>query len=50
MRRKPTINNDMSGADIKAPTKIEKLVDNMVDPDATLDELLQSDGPTKYEG
>ena len=45
-----TINNDMSGADIEASTPIERLVDNMVTPDATLDELLQSDGPTKYEG
>ncbi len=57
MAETETINNDMSGADIKAPTKIEKLVDNMALPDQsesykpeTLDELLQSDGPTKYEG
>ena len=50
MAETETLNNDMSGADIKPPTKIEKLVDNMVEPDATLDELLQSEGPTKYEG
>lgn len=57
MAETETINNDMSGADIKAPTTIEKLVDNMALPDQsesykpeTLDELLQSDGPTKYEG
>tara|TARA_R110000751_G_scaffold119955_1_gene220601 strand:- start:1430 stop:1897 length:468 start_codon:yes stop_codon:yes gene_type:complete len=45
-----TLNNDLSGADIEPPTRIKELVDIMIEPDATLDELLQSDGPTKYEG
>ena len=45
-----TLNNDMSGTDIEPPTRIKELLDIMVEPDATLDELLQSEGPTKYEG
>ena len=45
-----TLNNDLSGADIEPPTRIKELLDIMVEPDATLDELLQSEGPTKYEG
>lgn len=45
-----TINNDMSGADNEPPTRIKELLDIMIQPDAPLDELLQSEGPTKYEG